>query len=396
MRAVHIVESLGSKRGGPPRSAVGLCHALCDLGCATDICTVDLGTAFGEPVEHDPARTTVHQAPCRVWKQARAYLPRGFRAMLTGVARDADVIHSHGLWAAVNHDAAVVAARLGTPHVISVRGMLEGPALRRSAWKKALAAPLYVNRNLRRARCLHALSEAEVRSIRDYGLNNPVAIVPNGVEAALFDSPGDRARAESRWPELRGCKIILFLGRIHPIKGLVHLVEAWRRLAPRHEGWRLVIAGPDEGGYLDTVRKAIARGKLDGRVTLTGGVWGPDKFALMAAADVFVLPSFSEGFSIVLLEAMASALPVVITSAANVPAVGQVGAGLTAEPTADAFGEALGRLLALPGDERTRMGRRGVQLVRERFTWSASAALMLDVYRWICGQGGVPDCVVPD
>jgi len=394
MHVVHVVDSIGTNRGGPSRSTIGLGHALSDRGCKVDLCTTDLGADFGPPVAHDADRITVHQTDCRVWKRARVLLPKGFRSMLANVARDADVIHSHCLWGTINNDAAVVAARHGIPHVISVRGLLQPRALRTSAWKKAIAAPLYAKRNLRRAKCLHALTDNEARSIRSYGLDNPVAEIPNGIVPTQFDSLPGRAQAEARWPKLRGRKNVLSLGRIHPIKGLPLLIEAWRRLVPRHGGWHLVIAGPDEDGHLATLEELISSGGMEDDVTVTGPVWGQDKFALLGAADAFVLPSLSEGFSNVLLEALACGLPMVITTSSNVPLVGEAGAGFLADPTVEALSRSVDRLLALSDTDRGLMGRRGVQLVHDRFTWSTVAAQMLDVYRWVCGQDDVPDCVL--
>ena len=291
---------------------------------------------------------------------------------------------------------AAVARKLGIPQIISIRGQLSQTALRVATWKKAIIRRLYADRNLRRAACLHALTDQEAADARAYGLANPIAVIPNGIDLEVFDRLPPRDQADKQWPQLAGKRVVLFLARIHPIKGLDHLVRAWCRLAARFDGWHLVIAGPDEVGQQASLEAMLRQGGAAGGATFVGPVYGADKQALLAAADVFALPSFSEGFSMSLLEALACRLPGVFTPGCNFPQAAQAGAGIVAEPTEGSFGAALAEMMSLPDDQRRQMGLRGRRLVEEKYSWDHLAGQMADVYRWLVGRGLQPACVRTD
>ena len=187
LQITHIVDSLNTQRGGMPRSALGLCEAISASNCKVNLCAVDLGNSFGPLLTSSYENVAIHSVPCRKLKYGNLSLPKGFRKMLAKTGQYADVIHSHGIWSLVCHDAAFFSKTLSVPHVISPRGMLEESALRRSAWKKAIAKYCYVLKNLKAAQCIHALTAQEAMSIRRMGLKNPIAIIPNGISLEPFE-----------------------------------------------------------------------------------------------------------------------------------------------------------------------------------------------------------------
>jgi glycosyltransferase involved in cell wall biosynthesis len=390
MNVVHIADSLNQAMGGPPRSIVALCEHLAPLVDRLDLCCADLGAGFGPQLDVDESLVRLTEVPCRVWKSLRLYIPKGLRAVLRTKARAADIFHSHGLWAPTNAIATTVAAGARVPLIISPRGSFDPEALARSAWKKAIFRRLYVNRALRYASCIHALGQHEADCIRRFGLDNPIAVVPNALDLSRHGAPETGRDWAS---EFGGRKLIVFLGRLHPVKGLDVLIESWRRLAEQFSDWRLVLAGPDEDGYLAKLESQVREANLADRISFPGGVYRADKDSLLAAADMFVLPSRTEGMSVALLEAMAAGLPLVITKSCNFPEAESCGAGFIAEPHADSLGEALERMLKTPQDRRREMGRAGAALVADRYCWDSSAAEMLEVYRWIGGMSDKPACV---
>ncbi|HEY5552488.1 MAG TPA: glycosyltransferase, partial [Opitutaceae bacterium] len=196
---------------------------------------------------------------------------------------------------------------------------------------------------------------------------------PNGIDVAAFDAPGP-AIAKSR-------KVILFLGRIHPKKGLPLLLSAWSRATRFHADWEIVIAGPDEEGHRAQLEAQIDADGIRDSVRFVGVVGGAGKLAWLRAADLFVLPSHSEGFSVAILESLASRAPVLATHACNFPAIETTGAGWLCDAEAGSLGRALDAALSSDAAERSQRGLAGRALVERDYTWSAIARKLIDAIR---------------
>ncbi|MES2568834.1 MAG: glycosyltransferase, partial [Verrucomicrobiota bacterium] len=280
----------------------------------------------------------------------------------------------------------------GRPYVISAQGMLNRWAIHHQAWKKRIAAFLYEKKNLRGASCLHALSEQEIEDYRDYGLSNPVALIPNGVD--IPDEPDQSVSAP--WSNVvpAGSKVLFFMGRIHQKKGLIELLKGWSCAGPLRKEWRLVIAGWDDGGYELLVRKQIEESGLTREVFLIGSQFGEAKEAALFKADAFILPSHSEGLPIALLEAWAHRLPVLMTPQCNLPIGFTCGAAIPILPNPESIAEGLEKLFMMSNAERVGMGCKGRELIEARFTWKIVAGEMRTVYEWLAGMGPKPGCIV--
>lgn len=299
-----------------------------------------------------------------------------------------DLLHQHGLWQYPSIVSLRWHSRTAKPYLVSPHGMLDPWALGNSAWKKRLAGSLFQNRHLVRAACLHALNMAELRAIREYGLRNPTAVVPNGI-----DLPREGVSVQPQWtsripPE---AKVLLYLGRIHPKKGLPALIRAWHSSAP--QSWHLVIAGWDQGGH-ETLLKRLARDLgISATITFAGPQFGGEKAASLHRADAFVLPSLSEGLPMSVLEAWSYRLPVLMSSACNLPEGFSADAALALPPEDNAMGARLAEFLTLSDGTLRRMGSAGRRLVEERFTRERVARDMAAVYRWTLGGGAAPGVV---
>ncbi len=268
------------------------------------------------------------------------------------------------------------------PYIISAHGMLESWALRDKRFKKAIYAALVETRSLQRAACLRALTADEVDDYRRLGLTNPIAIIPNGVEVA------PEANADLFWethPQLRGKRIVVFLGRLHHKKGLPLLLQAWARVVPRAEDAHLVIAGPDSGNMLASLQRLAGDLKINSSVTFAGIVTGKAKWSLLAAAKLFVLPSYSEGFSMAVLEALAMGIPAIVTEPCHFPEVAIYECGWIIQPALDRLEYAFQEFLNMAPHEAARMGQRGRELVRRRFSWPVIGNQMAGVYGWLEG-----------
>jgi poly(glycerol-phosphate) alpha-glucosyltransferase len=269
--------------------------------------------------------------------------------------------------------------------------MLDQWALKNSAWKKRLALALFERQNLNDAACLHALTLDELAGFRAFGLQNPIAVIPNGVDAASNGPPLPRSVLLTGDPR----RIVLFLGRIHPKKGLSETLEAWSRaivLRPAlRESWALVVAGWDDGSWLEGLRRQAGALGLEGDVKFVGPVNGPAKTSMLHHAEAFILASHSEGLPMSVLEAWAHGVPVLMTRACNLPEGFAAGAAveITVEP------EAMAATLveALESEALTAMGAAGRLLVAEHFSWTAVGRSMKAVYDWLAGRGPRPACV---
>jgi poly(glycerol-phosphate) alpha-glucosyltransferase len=286
-----------------------------------------------------------------------------------------------------------LARRVKCPLVISPHGMLEPWALARSSWKKRLAALFFEDSNLRSAHCLHALCDAEAENFRRYGLQNPIAIIPNGMDMTAIHPLPDRNALSKRVPAVRNRHCVLFLSRLHPKKGVENLLEAWRSLAPDFSDWCLLIAGAGSPDYEITLHARTQAMGLADTVLFLGPVYGPQKKEALAAADLFILPSFSEGFSMAILEAAAAGLPVLQTRDCNFPELTLAGGAIDIAPEPEGIRSGLQQLMQLSGDVREEIGRRGRNLVERHYTWPAQTRKMLDVYEWIAGRGCQPEFV---
>jgi len=307
---------------------------------------------------------------------------------LKDVVREADGVHIHGLWETHCMTAAGVAQSCKRPYLISAHGMLESWALRRKRVKKALYAALVEIRVMRRSACLRALSLDEVDDYRRLGLANPIAIVPGGVDVPEDSNPD---LFWNTYPHLAGKRIVLFMGRIDQKKGLNLLLAAWALIAERNYDVHLMIAGPD-CGTLASLEQMTDDLKLRSSVTFAGMVSGEVKWSMLAAAGLFVLPSYSEGFSIAVLEALAMSKPVIVTTPCHIPEVAIHNCGWVISPALAPLEQALTGFLALSAAEAKEIGRHGRDLALTRFHSSVVAKQMDQVYDWL--QGGAKPSAV--
>jgi poly(glycerol-phosphate) alpha-glucosyltransferase len=302
------------------------------------------------------------------------------RRMLLG--SDADLIHVHGIWLDSQWAALQVQKKMGTPVVVSPRGMLDPWAFKNRAWKKKMVGKLFAEEALHRATCIHVLCRSELESIRALGLTNPTALIPNGVELPELKSREPRS----------GKKKLLFLGRIHPKKGLSELLQGWAdREGSWHEGWELVIAGWDDGGHDDGLKKEAE--ELGYSVSFIGSYYGEQKEQLLREVNAFILPSFSEGLPMSVLEAMSYGLPVLMTEHCNIPEGFEAGAAIQIKPEAGSIAEGLHTMQAMSDVELEAMGGNGRKLVEQKFTWPEIGRQMLLVYEWCLTGKNPPACM---
>jgi len=386
LSVVHVVASLHPSAGGPSRTVVQLTDALA-RHAGVDVTLLSQGFAGERSVSSGGgANRCVLESPSR--RALQFGLPVRRELIRLGQSQRPALIHGHGLWLPVNHWTSAFACRHGVPLVIQPRGMLEPWALNHKGMKKRIAMALFQRHDLESAKLFVATAEQEYTNIRALGLRQPVAVIPNGV---LMDT-ALRAACAAMLPE-KAERTALFLSRVQSKKGILNLLHAWAAVAPT--GWRLKIAGPNEGGHLSEVIALARVLGIDQAVEYLGEVDGEAKTRAYLDADVFVLPTFSENFGVVVAEALAHGLPVITTRGAPWADLETYGCGWWIEIGIEPLVQALREAMALSDDERRAMGARGRDYVR-RYDWDGIAKQTIDVYRWVLGQGPQPDCVRTD
>lgn len=388
MKIGQLLTSLSWRGGGVSELARGLSLALSRRGVAVEV--------FGvQDAATNDALETWHPLQPRLARRVGpvplAWAPGQLRALLDARL---DALHVHGLWTSQSWRALRWARESARPYVVSPHGMLDAWALRRSGAAKRLACWLFETRHLKRAACLHSLCAAESAAIRAYGYRGAICEIPPAVEPASDGS----APATAPWrPVEAGRSVLLYLGRLHPKKGLPALVAGWaearRQSRPLTEAWHLVLAGWDEGGHAAELASLARASGVADSMSLVGPVLGADRSASYRAARAFVLPSLSEGLPLVVLEAWAHGLPVLMTEACHLPEGFDARAALRFPPEPGGIARGLLGLLALSDGERAAMGEHGRKLVERRFSWSAVAPRFVAVYAWLAGAAPRPDWV---
>lgn len=424
IQTANLAGSLSRKAGGLYQSVRRLVQSLSAMGLGVRVFGLEDDYTYEDLSAWGPVQVEVFRP---IWPRAFGYAP-GFLDGLS--AYRPDLVHTHGLWMYPSVVANSYYRRSGAPYLVSPHGMLDPWALRNSRWRKAVAYIIYERAHLQDARCLRALCTTEAKALRALGLKNDIAVVPNGVDLPEDRDQGacggnwrpgeNNAQEEASGSLAGGRKMLLYLGRIHPKKGLMNLLRGWTDVQRTRGGeWVLVIAGWEQSGH-EAELKALAselglrwadiRGQKRGvagcaervglrntaagvSVVFAGPLFGPEKEAAFRDCHAFVLPSLSEGLPMAVLEAWAYARPVLMTTECNLPEGFAAGAALRIEANRESIARGLEALLGAGDSALKAMGARGRVLVAERFTWEVVASEMARLYGWVLGGGEKPGCI---
>jgi len=284
------------------------------------------------------------------------------------------IFHLHGLWSPTLHRSARIARKHEVPYVVSTRGMLANWALDHKALKKKIAWRLYQKRDLAGAEYLLASSEFERREVESLLPDSKVVAIPNGCEQRPDDIQSPHVL-----PGDKGVRWVLAIGRLHPVKGYAELIEAWAGLNPA--GWKLAIAGPDEGGYRKKLEDLIGKLELADQVFLLGEVDDTQKWSLLDRCELFVAPSRTENFGMAIAEALQSGTPVITTKGTPWRELHENDCGWWIELAGDELDMALKAATGADGQVLREMGGRGHRLIVEKYSWRQAAQRTIDLYR---------------
>lgn len=371
--------------GGPVFSVSSLAEALVKRGHTVFVAASDLdipgrlSVEFGRDVEIEGVMvryfaampTLLQRTGIPAFSKSAVFcFGSEFATWLNEVGPQCDVIHSHISYTWTNRPCSIYAARHRKVFLYHQRGNMDPIRLRRGRWKKMAYLWFKELPIMRRADALIALTARELDSFRALGLSNRIEVIPNGFDQAVREVV---LSAEEFSSELRGITVdattFLFLSRLHPVKGPEIFVDAFIQAARANREIHAMLAGPDEAHLVDGLLARVKNAGLSERFHYLGILHGDEKMDILQRADVFVLPTEAEGFSMVLLEALAAECAVLTTYGAYFPEIAAIGAGRILNRSVDEFAAGMLEMAKLGRPKIREMGRRGRDLVHSNYSW---------------------------
>lgn len=365
-----------NEAAGPTYSVMRLCDAELGLGADVSLVALDWGK--------------VSNPPCFLKTFSLGLGPRKLGAspkMRRWLYEEAsggsiDIIHNHSLWMMPNVYPGRVSRVMRVPLIVSPRGTLSRWAMGSGSLVKKIFWPLVQRPALESAACFHATAYSEYEDIRRLGFRQPVAIIPNGIDIPILS---EKKSAITR--------TLLFLGRIHPVKGLEMLLPAWKTLQHSFPDWQLKIIGPDNRGHLGKMIELSNALGLQ-RIEFCGPRYGEAKNQAYADADLFVLPTYSENFGMAVAEALAAGTPAVVTKGAPWAGLERQGAGWWVDINVQALTVGLGAAMSKDRNELLRMGKNGKTWMEAEYSWPEIGKRMTRTYEWMLRGGSAPDWIL--
>lgn len=379
MRVFQAIHGLDRNSGGASTYMELLAEELVNFSeVSVTVAAVD----SGNNIDIDPVVKTIYTRPS-------GPPSFGYSSDYKGVLErsDAEIFHGNGLWQYPVHAMAKFAQKKKKPYIISPHGMLEPWSLTQNKFKKKMLMTLFQKKDIKQSRAIHVTSELEASNVRALGFDNPIAIIPNGINTREFCVPQATNQREK--------KTLLFLSRIHKKKGIELLINAWEALPSFVKStWQVRIAGDGERGYIDSLCNEVDSKNLSESIKFIGPVWGPEKIKLYQSADLFVLPTYSENFGIVVAEALSCGVPVITTKGAPWEELESHHCGWWTDVNQTSFLAALERALSMSPKQLKEMGQRGRGLVEGKYDIHIVAQQMIELYNWLLLKSSKPQFVV--
>jgi glycosyltransferase involved in cell wall biosynthesis len=383
MRILIFTPYIGSQYGGTSKAVKELVEAVSSFGVRVDLVTTNanhsekLSVPIHKWIENNHYRIQYF----RCWNRNDFIISLPLIGWLIHHIKDYDIVHTNTVFAPIVSFVHWLCRLHRIPYIITPHGMLEPWALSYKAWKKRFYYNLLEKPVFQRSSAIQVIANSEATNVKSLGFKNAV-IIPNGINRQEFISQPDPEVFYKKFPSTRSKTLILFLGRIDPKKGLDLLAPAFAQVHKLFPHTHLVLAGPDIIGFLPKVENYFIQAGCIDYVTFTGMLTGKLKSAALAAASLYVAPSYSEGFSMSVLEGMASGLPCVITTGCNFPEAEIAKAAHIVDINTDAIADGLIQCLSYPQKAQA-MGNRARDFIFQNYTWDCAAEKLIQVYKAI-------------
>ena len=391
MKILIFTPYIGSNYGGLSKAVKEIAEGLGSQAIKVDLITTDANNLEKIPIRVnqwiDEQDYRIRYFTC--WHRQDFIISLSLINWLIQHIADYDIVHTNTVFAPIILLVHWLCQWQKIPYVMTPHGMLEPWALSYKGWKKQLYYNIFEKPALQKASAIQVIANVEASNIKSLGFQHFV-VVPNGVHRQEFQNLTDPKVFYKQFPVTKNKTLILFLGRIDPKKGLDLLAPAFAKVHAKFPQTHLVIAGPDNIGFMTTVQSYFREAKCLDAVTFTGMLTGELKYAALAAANLYVAPSYSEGFSMSVLEGMASALPCVITTGCNFPEAAIARAAQVVDINADAIANALIEYLINP-QQAKEIGDRAHDFILQNYTWDCAANKLIQVYNAIINRKPLPE-----
>ena len=364
MKKLHYIPSIDRTSGG--------------VGTYMQLLTAELGKLVELHVVTHKEKNPLELKNCHVHfiENNNPFLPKekkNFIFLLNEIKPD--VFHANCCWLPMSAYTAMWARNAGYHVVYTPHGMLEPWIMKRHYWtKKFPASLLFQKRGIQIANVIHATAESEKHNLTQLGWNNNIEVIPNCVEI-------DKITMKESW--IRN-KNILFLSRVHVKKGINFLIEATANLKTELQGYTINIAGEGEESYINELKQLASKLGVENLIHFIGGVYGDKKWELFKKADLFVLPTHSENFGIVVAEALACGTPVITTQGTPWQELESYHCGWWTEIGTEATTKALKEFLQCTETQLEQMGKNGRKLIEEKYSSQKVAQDMVELYKKVC------------
>lgn len=387
MKILMVIPAVGNVYGGPTKIVLELATAVGNLGYDVDIVTTPANGSTNLDV---PLYKWIDEKNYRIqyfpyWDIADYKISLSLTKWLFQHVTDYDLVHTNAVFSYPVLPAHWACQFHKIPYIMTPHGMLEPWAMAYKAKKKRLYYDLLEKPAFQKAAAIQITGSPEASSIKSYGINTPMIFVANGIHRHDCETPTNPEIFYQEFPHTRNKTLIIFLARIDPKKGLDLLAKAFSQVYAQFPQAHVVIAGPDNTGFLPVVQNYFAQAGCLEAVTFTGMLMGEIKYAALAAASIYVAPSYSEGFSMSVLEGMATGLPCVITTGCNFPEAGEAKAAYIVKVDADEIARKLIYCLKNPQLAK-QTGDRARNLILSRYTWENIATKLSDIYTTIINK----------
>ena len=375
MKICIFTATIDKTGGGPSRSVPILAKGLAEIGCDVTLLTVESDNMNIHILDN----TSVNFITL-----PRNYKKKELESVLLN--NHFDIVHAQGVWTPIYHKMVNILSKNNIPFVMTPRGALEPWCLKHKALKKKLALVFYQKRDLQKSKAILATASMEANNLRNLGLTAPIAIIPNGIDVTEYPCRPIQNKTQTK-------KQILFISRISPKKGIEFLIDAWSILYKKYPEWSIKIAGNGDESYIQELNNRILNKSLQDKVEILPPIFGKDKYNLYAESSLFVLPTYSENFGMVIAEALSCGVPVITTTGTPWNELEEKGLGWCINLNLDNVIRAISEAITLGQDKLFEMGQKGSQYIHETFQYTEVAEKNKILYKWIIKESNIPEFV---